>query len=423
MTWSQTAQSSDGASTRHLGQYLMHVGQEQYNRGSYDQAVKTFRMAQEHKDSLDPIEQRKLQSLQEKAVSAAAEQKRVAEASPSQTGPVSASPPTSSGAGDTTGAPGQSLSALAYRYYQSVVAYTAGDLETAQAGFTRVLEDESLPTLMAETIRGYLAEIEAKQSGGTSVVPARASTETAPAVGVTALANTPAVSGAPVATDTNAPAAVAAPLPASEVERIAELYYRSLELYGEGELLAARQGFVEVARSGLFQAPEGRRPEDYVIAIDRRLAATQQAQAPVPPGPAVTPPIPVTPPPVRPAEVAPLAEGQTAPEQGGSIEAINRRRNIIRSHTEAVVNDALAQAQTSVAQGQFDAAMDRLAEAQRVVEEAQFYLGEELYRQHTQRLNQMTEKVQEARAERDRQLVEKRRQDAAVAQNELRVQA
>ena len=42
VTWSQAAQSSDDANAnmRHLGQYLMRVGQEQYDRGSYDQAEK-----------------------------------------------------------------------------------------------------------------------------------------------------------------------------------------------------------------------------------------------------------------------------------------------------------------------------------------------------------------------------------------------
>jgi len=75
VTWSQAARGSDDATMRHLGQYLMGVGQKQYDGGSYDQAVTTFQMAEKRKDYLDPVEQRKLQSLLEKA--RAAERKRV----------------------------------------------------------------------------------------------------------------------------------------------------------------------------------------------------------------------------------------------------------------------------------------------------------------------------------------------------------
>jgi Ca-activated chloride channel family protein len=118
--------------------------------------------------------------------------------------------------------------------------------------------------------------------------------------------------------------------------------------------------------------------------------------------------------------VTPLAAAATAPEQGGSIEAINRRRSIIRSYTEAVVNDAVAPAPKLIAQGQFDTAADRVAEAQRKVNEAQFYLGEELYRQYTQRLSQTADRIQEARTAREKESAGQRRQETARAQVELR---
>jgi len=304
VTWSQTAQSSDdaGATRRHFGQYLMQVGQEQYEQGFYEEAAKTCQMAQQYKDALDLIEQRKLQSLWDKARSAAADPKRT-KVQPATlpvraqdgTAPVSAG---TAGPGDGSGsAPAQSVNRVARDYYDSVTAYSAGDWAAARQGFAKLVQDPSLPAHMRETIRGYLAEIDAKQGTGQPAVPA-GTMGTVPAVGVTALANTPAVpSAAPDANkvaDTNVPAA-AAPTPQSEVERIADLYTRSLELYSQGELQAARQGFVEVAHSGLFKAAEGKRPEDYIIAIDRRLAAAQQPQTPVQPSPAsavvVRPPV------------------------------------------------------------------------------------------------------------------------------------
>ena len=109
-------------------------------------------------------------------------------------------------------------------------------------------------------------------TGGSVAAPASKppQSQVPPAVGVTALANTPV--------DPNAQAVPAAAPSQSEVERIADLYARSLELYSQGELVAARQGFAEVAKSGLFRAPEGKRPEDFIATIDRLQAAQSPAQ-------------------------------------------------------------------------------------------------------------------------------------------------
>ncbi len=381
VTWSQAAQSSDDADAalRRLSQSYITDGQKLYERGSYEQALKTFQMAQAHQDYLDPADQQKLKALQDKTNAALAAQKRAA----------------------------------------------AALIATAQAGGSTAPSAKSTPVRTASATGGAPA--------GTAPKPPQG--QTAPAVGVTVLANTPA--------DANA---AAAPVPAaatSDVERVAELYTRSVELYSQGELAAARQGFVEVQKSGLFKGPEGKRPEDYIATIDRLQASAQPTQVPAQPTPmpAAAAPTPVTPVPA-PTAVAPavpvpgptpvlpaptpgpapttLANGAAAPEQGGSIEEINRRREINRSYTEAVVNDAIAQARKAVAQGQFEAALERVDTAQRVVNEEQFFLGDELYKQCTQRLNQMAERIRQARAVRDTELADQKRVDAAEAQSEQR---
>ncbi|MCU0917508.1 MAG: hypothetical protein MUC88_23530, partial [Planctomycetes bacterium] len=466
---------------RHLGQYMMRVGQEQYDRGLYDQAQKTFQMAQGYKAYLDAEEQRALQSLEQKAGSAAVERQRVVAArqaaeesrrkgdfaaaraalesiqrsevlteierqeiayrlqgdatptaTPTQTAdtPVTPAPKAPETAGRDS-APAAGLRSVAVEYYESVKAYLAGDMTGAKAGFTKVLQNEALPPQMAETVRGYLAEIEVRQANSQSVALAGMPARTLPAVGVAALANTPAAGSA------------AAPAQ-SEVERIAELYTRSLELYSQGEYAAARQGFVDVAKSGLFQAQEGRRPEDYIATIDRLLAASQGTQPaptaapvtapsapvePVVPTPVtVTPPAPVpvattvTPPAPTPTAAAPTTES-TAPPTDSSIDVINRRKGIIRSHTEAVVNDAVTEAQKLIGQGEFNAALDHVMEAQRIVNEAQFYLGDDLYKEYTQRLNQAADRVRNAEAERAKVVETERRQQAAEAEKRTRDQA
>ena len=59
---------------------------------------------------------------------------------------------------------------------------------------------------------------------------------------------------------------------------IADLYYRSIELYRDGKLASARKGFVAVLKSGLIPPPMGETIRGYLSDIDNRLArgATQQ---------------------------------------------------------------------------------------------------------------------------------------------------
>ena len=112
-----------------------------------------------------------------------------------------------------------------------------------------------MPVPMAKTIRAYLGDIEAteaKQGNGRPIVLADEPAVAWSAVGTTALTNAPANFRAP-----NTPTGET---PQGETERIEQLYNRSWEQYSQGELVAARRGFVEVAESGLFTAPPGKRP-------------------------------------------------------------------------------------------------------------------------------------------------------------------
>jgi len=74
------AQGDEDATLRQMVQQIVSVGQQQYDRGYYSEAEKTFQGAQRHSRYLDPIEQRKLESLRVKAGKAVAERKRIAEA-------------------------------------------------------------------------------------------------------------------------------------------------------------------------------------------------------------------------------------------------------------------------------------------------------------------------------------------------------
>ena len=469
VTPSRAAQGGDDAMMRHLVQYFMRVGRQQYERGYYAEAEKTFQMAQGYTEFLEPLQQRTLASFREEARVAAVERKRALEvkqtadalrlkgdrptarahleqirdnefltekeraevvealrgmeqSSAGSAGAVGAlgpgSPVGSSakpqsvepGSGETLDRRKDSVADL---YYESVKAYHSGDLKRAREGFSKVLRSGLMPVPMAKTIRAYLGDIEAteaKQGNGRPIVLADEPAEAWSAVGTTALTNAPANFRAP-----NTPTGET---PQGETERIEQLYNRSWEQYSQGELVAARRGFVEVAESGLFTAPPGKRPEDYIATIDRLLASSPEA---VPPAAEPPAPEPVRRPIVEPTR-APLAAQEPAPE-GTGIEAINRRRNIIRTYVESVVNDAVNQAERLLARGEFDAAAERVGAAQRVVNENQLYLGDELYRRHTQRLNDVARRNSEARTVREKQLDEQKRLESADAQRRMRGQA
>lgn len=55
----------------------------------------------------------------------------------------------------------------------------------------------------------------------------------------------------------------------------AELYYRSMQLYREGELTQARDGFVKVLESGLIPAPMADTLRAHIADINNRLARAQ----------------------------------------------------------------------------------------------------------------------------------------------------
>jgi len=442
---SPSGQGSNDDMMQHLVQYFMRVGTQQYERGYYVEAEKTFQMAQSYGGTLEPLEQRKLESMLEKAGLAAIERKRVLAALQSaqqllDEGQAAAGQTqleaiqdsefltqkerdaiaatlrgSATGGGDAlaradvtpseasdaaaTSRPGDALerykNRIANLYYESVKAYHSGDFETAQAGFKEVLRSGLMPGTMAETIRGYMADMERGAAAARSAQPM-------------VLPEEPVVALAGVPTLHPAAATPGAGRPQSERQRVEQLYNRSWELYSQGELEAARQGFVEVAQSGLYAAPEGKRPEDYIATIDRLLANAAPLTAPAAPTVLTA----------APANLA-AADG----EQGGFIAVINRRRNIIRSHTQAVVTDAVNEAQKRMAQGKFDTAREPIDDAYRVVNLNQLHLGDDLYKQYSERLTGVLTDIRDAEAERETQMAEQERLEAIEEQQQLRTQA
>ncbi len=444
---SQNVSDGDEAVMRRLAQYFNRVGTEQYELGYYIEAKKTFQMAQGYAEYLEPVEQKKLASMLEKSGLAAIERQKVLEqrlaavqlyqqgdsaAARSHLEAIkdskfltederveiqlslrqldAASAGSTPDKGDSLRAatpavepvvaekaPEQSTlgrfkNRIAETYYESVKAYHAGDYETARVGFNEVLESGVMPVTMTEDIRGYLADMEGAKSGRKATAEKVSMTE----VSASELAQASAadITGMPTAYD-------AQEGQQGEAARMKQLFDSSWELYSRGELKAAREGFVKVAQSGLYTADPGKRPEDYIETIDRLLASSEAT-----------------------SPAAAQTNLNTAnQDQGSFIDVINRRRSIIRSHAQAVVGDAVSQAEGFVAENQFNKARESVDIARRVINENQLHLGDELYNQYNQRLNDMAQRIDKAESAHKAQLAEQKRQEAIKVDEEIREQA
>jgi len=118
-------------------------------------------------------------------------------------------------------------------YYRSIAFYRAGQLEKAREGFDKVLKSGLIPAPMAETIAGYLADID-----NTLTKKQNFRQE-------------------------------------EQRREIAELYYRSIAFYRAGQLEKAREGLVKVLESGLIPALMAKSIEGYLADIDDVLARRQ----------------------------------------------------------------------------------------------------------------------------------------------------
>ncbi len=226
-------------------------------------------------------------------------------------------------------------------------------------------------------------------------------------------------------------------------KQIAELYNRSVELYQAGQLEKAREGFAKIARNNLLVAPEGMTAEDYLVKIDNALGKNVQPATPAPSAEKTKPQT------QEPAETKQQAVQETAVseitnapekklqepvaqqaektvvqqvEEPLAIDKATRKMNIVRGHTKAVVDDAVAKAQSCISQGQFDKARETVEQAQRTVNENQMQLGNELFKQYDTQLKQLSEEINNGQTAKEQQMKEQKQAEAITAQEVYRKQ-
>jgi tetratricopeptide (TPR) repeat protein len=120
--------------------------------------------------------------------------------------------------------------------------------------------------------------------------------------------------------------------------------------------------------------------EDKLLGTKAETAAVKKAEEPVAAGAGET-------------QVAISEVGKTTADEGNYIEAINRRRNVIRSHTKALVNDAITKAETCVSKGDFGEAKEIITKAEWTMNENQLHIGKDAFDEYARQMKQLREKI------------------------------
>lgn len=381
---------------RQVVQYLIQVGTDQSQRGYYIQAEKTLLMAQGYHEYLTVEERTQLNAFLEKIHTAALERKR----------------------------------ALEHRQTATAL-IEQGDLTKAKPHLESVKDSRFLTETERGEVADLLRSIERRISGVPPLIKGREDTEPARPPAPGELGQEPGRTGE---------------LLKQRTQAVADLYYRSMDYYRAGQLEKAREGFLQVIESGLIPTPMARTLQSHLARIEGVLGPREVEPAPAPlklevqkpqPKPPETtiapemelaanqvpapervekPEIPVT------EIVSPPAVSRLATEQPSYIEAINRRRNIIRSHTKAVVNDAVEKAQSYMSQGQSARAKEIVQRARSEIDGNRLLLGDELFKEYSGQLGQLDERITQATLEQTQQLEEQKRREAVEARQRLREQ-
>ena len=223
-------------------------------------------------------------------------------------------------------------------------------------------------------------------------------------------------------------------------QKIADLYRSSMKYYRAGQFEKAREGLVEVATSGLIPPPMKRTIDGYLAEIDKR----SPQKADIEPAPEkekpemiavikpkvfnfgaaeseVNEPELVEPKPARP-QVTAVKVASPVTGEGTYIEQITKKRNIIRTYTGTVVNNAVTKANSYMVKGEFDKAKKEIEQAEFTVNENQIHLGDELFKEYSSKLKTLSDEIVEKQSEKAQQAEQEKRTAAIEAQNQFRKQ-
>ena len=177
------------------------------------------------------------------------------------------------------------------------------------------------------------------------------------------------------------------------------------------------------------QPPQENLPAEANSASDVKPAEVVATQLPVEVAPAPAPETThvetVVVPPVAAAPItiaAAPATAQCAPTEGSYADKVMQQRNVQRSYTEAVVDDALTRARSQTQQGDFAAARNSIYAAWRVVDNNKLLLGDDLYKKMNDSLESVKSEIDSGDAAMAASERQQKQKDAVALQKQLRSQ-
>ena len=358
------------AAYRRLIQSYIEAGKEQYNKGFFERAVMTFQDAQKYQEYLTDSGREELRAHLEKAQAAAEKRK------------------------------------LALEKFQTAnELMKKGDLAEAKANLESIRNDEYLNKDEHTQIAVVLGQIDIQIS---NKAKSQITAET------------------PDQTEEETPKPDEQQV--DQIQKIADLYRNSMDLYHAGQYEKAREGLIEVASSDQVPLPMKKTIDEYIAQIDKKLSQ-KAVEAPAPEKKKEPEMIAVIEPKVfsfgaeEPEVKKPvLNPAATSTNQGNYIEQINKKRNILRTYTGTVVNNAIAKANSLMVQGEFDKAKKEIEQAQFTVNENQIHIGEALFKEYSGKLKTVSDEITGKQGESARQAEEAKRKAAIDAQEQFRKQ-
>ncbi|OHB58533.1 MAG: hypothetical protein A2Y07_05005 [Planctomycetes bacterium GWF2_50_10] len=337
---------------------LMDVGSALYNRGMYASALGSLQKAQENKQYLNDAEQKKLADLLAKATSAESERHKIFDQ-------IKAAD-TLSKKNDFAGAAARLESVKDSKFLnKGERAQVLADLSKMQANSKE--RTAAMDALLAKSLKEYEAKnFDAAKKGFEEVANSGVTDKATVAQQYLAKMDTPK----------------AAPAVASAENNAEDL----LEEQPKAQAVAAEPVKPLQEAKPVAQAP---------------VAAVEPTAAPVAPSQVAVPATPAAP---------------------GYIDRVLQQRNIQKSYTEAVVQDAINRAKSETAQKNYDIARDYLSNASRVVENNRMLLGDDAYKYFTSLLISERTNIDSQAQAQAQSLASEKQAQAVALQQQLRSQ-
>ncbi|MHC4130516.1 MAG: hypothetical protein ACYSSP_01020 [Planctomycetota bacterium] len=187
--------------------------------------------------------------------------------------------------------------------------------------------------------------------------------------------------------------------------QVNEVFGLSIDAYRNGEFETAKRGFEAVIAERLTPPVQRTAAEGYVeridllmekertpfIEVEQILEAEDIEEETGSEGAAepllILPPEPIVPIQERPEPVKVESPAPKTPEQ-------LRKEKLLRSYSQAVVNDATKKAKTFIEIGDTFKARQAIRSAEKVLNENREHLGEELYQAYTGQLNELSQQIE-----------------------------